>query len=47
MAPLFRLRRLKMTGESGRNATEGMRQNLEILYDELLAKWNYHALPQM
>lgn len=33
--------------ESGRNATEAMKQNLEIVYDELLPKWNYRAVPQM
>ena len=33
--------------ETGRNATEEMKQNLEIVYDQLLPKWNYRAVPQV
>ncbi|MCP4876638.1 MAG: ISAzo13 family transposase [Gammaproteobacteria bacterium] len=33
--------------EAGRNATEEMKQNLEIVYDDLLPNWNYSAVPQM
>lgn len=33
--------------ETGRNATEEMKQNLAIVYDKLLPKWNYRALPEM
>ena len=33
--------------ETGRNATEEMKQNLEIVYDKLLPKWNYTAVPKM
>lgn len=31
--------------ETGRNATEQMKENLEIVYDEFLPKWNYVATP--
>lgn len=31
--------------ETGRNATEEMKQQLRIVYDELLPRWNYRALP--
>lgn len=31
---------------TGRNATEEMKQNLGIIYDKLLPKWNYRALPE-
>ena len=31
---------------SGGNATEEMKENLQIVYDELLPKWNYVANPQ-
>jgi len=33
--------------ETGRNATETMKQNLKIVYDEILPNWNYRAMPQM
>lgn len=33
--------------ETGRNATEDMKNNLKIVFDDLLPKWNYRALPQM
>jgi len=33
--------------ETGRNATDEIRQNLKIVYDELLPKWNYRAIPQI
>ena len=33
--------------ETGRNATEAMKQNLEIVFDDLLPSWNYRAVPQM
>ena len=32
--------------ETGRKATEHMKQNLQIVFDNLLPKWNYRALPQ-
>ena len=32
--------------ESKRNATEEMKANLRIVYDDLLPKWNYVATPQ-
>jgi hypothetical protein len=32
--------------ETGRNATEEMKQQLQIKYDEVLPKWNYTALPK-
>ena len=32
--------------ETGRNATEQMKQNLKIVFDGLLSKWNYRAIPQ-
>ena len=31
--------------ETGRNATDAMKQQLRIKYDELLPKWNYIATP--
>lgn len=31
--------------ETGRNATDEMKQQLRIKYDELLPKWNYTAVP--
>lgn len=33
--------------ETGRNATEEMKHNLSILFDDLLPRWNYRAMPQM
>ena len=33
--------------ETGRNATEEMKNNLTIVFDDVLPKWNYRALPQM
>jgi len=38
---------IRQVYESGRNATKAMKQNLGIVYDELLPKWNYRAVPQM
>ena len=32
--------------ETGRHATEHMKQNLKIVFDNLLPKWNYRAIPQ-
>ncbi len=32
--------------ETGRNATDHMKQNLKIIFDTLLPKWNYRAIPQ-
>jgi Rhodopirellula transposase DDE domain len=32
--------------ETGRNATTQMKQNLKIVFDNLLPKWNYRAIPQ-
>lgn len=32
--------------EAGRNATEEMKKQLQIKYDELLPKWNYVATPE-
>ncbi|MEL7086763.1 MAG: ISAzo13 family transposase [Cyanobacteria bacterium J06597_1] len=31
---------------AGREATEEIKRNLEIVYDELLPQWNYRAIPQ-
>src|SRR6266849_8733889 len=32
--------------ETGRHATDHMKQNLKIVFDNLLPKWNYRAIPQ-
>jgi hypothetical protein len=32
--------------ETGRKATAQMKQNLRIVFDNLLPKWNYRAIPQ-
>src|SRR5467141_3092803 len=32
--------------ETGRKATARMKQNLRIVFDNLLPKWNYRAIPQ-
>jgi hypothetical protein len=32
--------------ETGRKATDHMKQNLRIVFDNLLPKWNYRAIPQ-
>ena len=32
--------------ETGRNASEEMKKNLQIKYDNLLPKWNYVAKPE-
>jgi Rhodopirellula transposase DDE domain len=32
--------------ETGRKVTEHMKQNLKIVFDHLLPKWNYRAIPQ-
>ncbi len=31
--------------ETGRNATDEIKQNLQIQYDALLPRWNYTATP--
>jgi len=33
--------------ETGRNATDEIKRNLKIVYDDLLPKWNYRAIPQI
>ena len=33
--------------ESGRNATDEMKRDLKIVYDDLMPKWNYRAIPQI
>jgi hypothetical protein len=33
--------------ETGRNATEQMKQDLGIIYDDLLPRWNYRAVPEI
>lgn len=37
---------IKRAYETGRNATKEMKQNLTIVYDDLLPKWNYAASPE-
>ena len=37
---------IKRAFETGRNATREMKENLKIVYDELLPKWNYVANPK-
>jgi hypothetical protein len=32
--------------ETGRKYAEGFKQNLKIVFDDHLPKWNYRALPQ-
>jgi hypothetical protein len=32
--------------ETGRKATDRMKQNLKIVFDNLLPQWNYRAIPQ-
>jgi hypothetical protein len=32
--------------ETGRNATDEIKRNLKIIFDDLLPKWNYRAIPQ-
>ena len=32
--------------ETGRNATDHIKQNLKTIFDTLLPKWNYRAIPQ-
>ncbi len=32
--------------ETGRNATDEIKRNLKIVFDGLLPKWNYRAVPQ-
>ncbi len=32
--------------ETGRNATDEIKRNLKIVFDDLLPKWNYRAIPQ-
>ena len=38
---------IKRAYATGRNATDEMKQNLKIVYDTLLPKWNYRAVPEM
>jgi hypothetical protein len=33
--------------ETGRNATEEIKNNLRIVFDDLLPRWNYRAVPQV
>ena len=33
--------------ETGRKATEAFKQNMPILFDDLLSKWNYRIVPQL
>ena len=32
--------------ETGRNATDEIKRNLKIVFDDLLPKWDYRAIPQ-
>jgi len=32
--------------ETGRKATAQMKQHLRIVFDHILPKWNYRAMPQ-
>ena len=32
--------------ETGRNATEEIKSNLNIVFDDVRPKWNYRAMPQ-
>jgi hypothetical protein len=32
--------------ETGRNATDEIKHNLKIVFDNLLPKWNYRTVPQ-
>ena len=36
---------MRRVDETGRNATTQMKQNLKIVFDNLLPKWNYRAIP--
>ena len=31
--------------QTGRKYTEGFKENMEILFDDLFPKWNYRAVP--
>ena len=31
--------------QTGRKYTEGFKENMKILFDDLLPKWNYRAVP--
>jgi hypothetical protein len=31
--------------ETGRKCAKGFKQNMKIVFDELLPKWNYRAIP--
>ena len=33
--------------ETGRNYAEGFKENMKILFDKFLPKWNYRAVPQL
>jgi heterodisulfide reductase subunit C len=33
--------------ETGRKVTEEYKQNMEIVFDDYLPKWNYTAVPQI
>ncbi|MCR9210576.1 MAG: ISAzo13 family transposase, partial [bacterium] len=37
---------IKRVFETGRTATQDMKDNLTIVYDDLLPKWNYVANPR-
>jgi hypothetical protein len=32
--------------DKGRQVTDGFKENLPIIFDEYLPKWNYRAIPQ-
>ena len=32
--------------QTGRNATDEIKRNLKIVFDDLLPKWNYRVIPQ-
>ncbi|MCP4286108.1 MAG: ISAzo13 family transposase [Gammaproteobacteria bacterium] len=38
---------IRRSFETGRNATKEMKENLGIIYDKQLPKWNYRAVPQI
>jgi len=38
---------VKKIYETGKNSTDGFKENMKIIFDEYLPQWNYSAVPQI
>jgi len=41
------LRHYQKIYETGKKATDEFKQNMKIIFDKILPKWNYTAVPEL